>query len=346
MFSISSYLYYLNEESKLKSKREFELKSIAKEFEKTLKSLHFSFKNRVEIDSNGVKIEFLDIDNRVLASNIDSSKDCYRYELSQSFLGVKYILLDRDLNVSDRVLREIFYLFLTLFPVMIFISIFLAKLAIRPIKETNLAIKEFIRDTTHEMNTPLSSILANCEYFDRENLSNRALKSLDRISMSAKVLNSLYQDLKYISFYEKIESKDEFLEVSEILRERVEYFSTLIELKSLRVEFNLNPTYLTIDREKFTRVVDNLISNAIKYSKKSKKIYIESSNGYFLIQDEGVGIDRENQRAIFERFKRFDSANSGFGVGLNLVWQICREYNIEIELKSSNGSEFKFKWKN
>jgi len=72
-------------------------------------------------------------------------------------------------------------------------------------------------------------------------------------------------------------------------------------------------------------------------------IYITLQEGLFVIRDEGVGIAKEKLEAIFELYSRDSNIAGGFGVGLNIVKQICETYNIRVEVKSvlGEGSEFK-----
>ena len=102
-----------------------------------------------------------------------------------------------------------------------------------------------------------------------------------------------------------------------------------------------------MDKRKLILIIDNLLSNAIKFTKKGGQIEVNLTNEYLSVKDNGMGISKEDQKNIFKRFKSKNSLNGGFGVGLDIVSQICKEYKIQIKLDSelSEGSEFKLFWK-
>ena len=90
-----------------------------------------------------------------------------------------------------------------------------------------------------------------------------------------------------------------------------------------------------IDKESFIRLSNNLISNAIKYNNVSGKITIKLDSEKFIVSDNGIGIKKDKQKDIFKRFFRANDVQGGFGIGLSIVYEICKEYNIDIDMKSS-----------
>ena len=98
-----------------------------------------------------------------------------------------------------------------------------------------------------------------------------------------------------------------------------------------------------MDKRKLILLIDNLLSNAIKFSKKGGRIELVLTEKYLSVKDYGLGISKEDQKNIFKRFRSTNTLQGGFGVGLDIVSQICKEYHIRIELESepSKGSEFR-----
>lgn len=92
-----------------------------------------------------------------------------------------------------------------------------------------------------------------------------------------------------------------------------------------------------MDVNKMTRVIDNLISNAIKYNKRFGSITIVLRKDYFIVEDSGIGIEASKVSAMFERYTRFNSSEGGFGIGLNIVKSIIDEYNLKISVESVLG---------
>ena len=97
-----------------------------------------------------------------------------------------------------------------------------------------------------------------------------------------------------------------------------------------------------MDKTKAQRVLNNLISNAIKYSKKDSKINIELNNSILMVEDFGIGIKEDEIKEIFLRYKRGQNSEGGFGIGLDIVNTICQEYNLVLNLESKEkiGSKF------
>ena len=127
------------------------------------------------------------------------------------------------------------------------------------------------------------------------------------------------------------------LDVREIIADRVEYFEVLAKSKQVTFSLSLTEAEIVMDRRKFIRVIDNLISNAIKYNKRNGEIRIELKRNRLVIEDTGIGISEEKIPFMFDRYLRFNKSEGGFGVGLSIVKKIVDEYGIRIEVESEEG---------
>jgi len=76
---------------------------------------------------------------------------------------------------------------------------------------------------------------------------------------------------------------------------------------------------IEMDRDSLSKMINNVISNTIKYSYPNKKIYISIERNILSIKDEGIGIKQEELKEIFKRYKRFTNISGGFGIGLDIV---------------------------
>lgn len=130
------------------------------------------------------------------------------------------------------------------------------------------------------------------------------------------------------------------------MAERIEYFEPLADVKNIKFETTLQNSKIFIDKNKLRILIDNLISNAIKYNKTGGKIHITTKDEELIIEDEGKGIPKEKIKDIFARYSRFDDASGGFGIGLSIVKMICDEYkiNLSVESELSHGTKFELKW--
>ncbi len=122
-----------------------------------------------------------------------------------------------------------------------------------------------------------------------------------------------------------------------MILDRVEYFQTLAESKKVPFELELEEYKLFVDVIKITRVVDNLISNAIKYNRRRGEVKVILKKDLFLISDTGVGIKADRLEAVFDRYSRFNQSVGGFGIGLNIVKSIIDEYGYKITVRSKVG---------
>ncbi len=252
------------------------------------------------------------------------------------YLGAKYLFIevDEDLTWKDDVIKDIIvYGTVTLIILAIF-GFFFVSIFLRPMRDSITLLDDFIKDTTHELNTPISAILANVEMMDKSVMGAKNEKKLARINIAAKTVSHLYQDLTYLTLSHNRESKDEWIDLKQLIIDRVEYFAILAGSKKITFELDLKDSALFIDGVKIARVLDNLISNAIKYNKRNGTIYIVLRKAYLSVQDTGIGIEAKEVNEIFERYTRFNSSEGGFGIGLNIVKSIINEYDLQIDVDS------------
>ncbi len=231
-------------------------------------------------------------------------------------------------------------LFLTIFMVTVGVLIlgyFLGRLFIAPMREALAKLNRFVQDTTHELNTPISTILTNIEMLELlgKCQNNEELK---RIEIASKTLSRLYEDLSYLKLNEKYQRRVESINISLLLEERITYFSSLIEAKELHLSTDIASKVIKkIDRTDAIRLYDNLISNAIKYNNKGGEVRIDLSATKFSITDTGRGMDSTVLSKVFDRFERADESEGGFGIGLDIVSSIIKYYGYRIEISSILG---------
>ncbi|EAJ0334887.1 sensor histidine kinase [Campylobacter lari] len=242
-------------------------------------------------------------------------------------------------------LKTIFYTLICILLLTV-VAYILILLVFKNIKEQFKALNDFIKDTTHEINTPLSVILASIKKFDDTNLNPNNIKKLNHIKLASKNLNHIYQNLIALNFFLQKENFKEDINLKELLEQRLEYFETLITQKNLIIEKNLLEQSFYANKEEMQILIDNLLSNAIKYTNAHKKIYIYLKEKTLSIKDEGQGMSAKEIAQIFTRYKRFNQDQGGFGIGLNLVKQIADKNNINIKVlsKENEGSEFILSW--
>ena len=354
---IVGYFYYHDQRDAIIEKMRTDMRYKAKDINAKLEYYHISKDEEFVFAEDGYDIALYDQDEALIASTfadqkINFSKFFYHTEevyylvesLHSQYLGVKYIVIKKPLPQEqiEHIEYQILVTALYAGVFLLFIALLLSKIMLYPLKSLISSLKTFIKNSTHEMNTPISTILMSYEYFDKSDLNSKQLRALDRIEIATKTLSSLYNDLTYLSFHEHIEYKKSPVNVKEVLLERLKYFDTLIRFKGLNMACRMESMLIEIDKRKLILLIDNLLSNAIKFSKKDGHIEIELTEVYLRVKDHGVGIAKKDQKRIF---KRFETSN-GYGIGLDIVSVICKEQHIKISLESevSKGSEFKLTW--
>jgi len=138
--------------------------------------------------------------------------------------------------------------------------------------------------------------------------------------------------------------------MSEFIQNRVDYFQEIANLKNIEIITQIEPNiHYKFSKTKLQRIVDNTISNSIKYSNDNSKIeiklYKRDKHIIFEVQDYGVGI--ANIDKIFSRYYRENETKGGFGIGLNIVKEIIDKEGIELDIQSvvNEGTLFSYIFK-
>jgi len=254
------------------------------------------------------------------------------------YLHTQYIVIeivDDESWLKKTVRNLILYSFL-FFTTMIIIGYFLLKTFLKPMRDAIHLLDTFIKDTTHELNTPVSTIMTNIEMINKDNIKDKyLLKIINRIEIGTKTVSNIYDDLSFLILKNKIISNNQNINLKKLIAQRVEYFSILANVKKIQIKTKLDPNAtLNIDEKKISKLIDNLLSNAIKYNKINGSIVITLDKNELTIKDTGKGIEQQNIDLMFERYARFDHVVGGFGIGLNIVKMICDEYNLDIKITS------------
>lgn len=359
---VLSIYYYQGQEKLMLSEHRASLSKYAYIQTKRLKVLHHFFDERKEyprdsrFNSAIYDLEYMQIFSLLKNEKVRFDEGVYLVEnyihfvktLDDFYLGTKYLVLEVE---DDGLWREevwkniVLFGLLSFFIFMLF-GLYLSKLFLKPMRDSILLLDRFIKDTTHELNTPLSAILANIEMMDRDVMVEKNITKLNRINIAATTVSTLYNDLTYLTLEKEKDNEDEDIEIKALIHDRAEYFTILAESKNIECRLDLEEATVYADRRKFTRVIDNLISNAIKYNKRHGTIGIKLRKGELTIWDTGIGIDQEKIPLMFDRYLRFNSTEGGFGVGLSIVKNILDEYKISIHVtsKKSKGTKMVLKW--
>lgn len=213
--------------------------------------------------------------------------------------------------------------------------------------------KQFTSDVSHELRTPISVILAESEYIlSHCNDIEEAKTSMEVINRQGEKISTLINQLLFFAREEqdKIKLNLEYEDISILLSRIISDNKFQLESKNITTNYtdNLTTKEFRVDKIMFIRAIQNILQNSINYGKKNGVINIisfENSN-YFAIQieDNGIGIAKENIEKIWDRFYQVDSSrsSSNMGLGLSIVKLIIEKHNgyIEVESKLGKGTKF------
>jgi len=360
LFTIIAYLFYLNESRFFYDKTRSSLEMSASRLSSKIIYAHMmkkEFSLEDEVLNNKNKIGFYNKNSQAIASNIvstiDFSKHIYQTENKMTLvdkstfghLGVDSIVIQKDgvksfiVNLQYKI---ILYLFLT-YLLLAIIGYFLAKLFLKPIQLKRIQLDNFIKDSTHELNTPITALILSVN-----SPIVSSPKNLERIKLSALRVSAIHKDLTYLML-DNSKSKPivKNLLLNKIVKEELIYLTLLAEKKKIEINsYYKEDIYFKIDKESFVRLIHNLISNAIKYNTIGGAIEITLSDNTIMIKDTGMGIGKEHQKGIYERFYRATNQVGGFGLGLNIVHKVCETYGIKIKFESkiNEGTTFSLRF--
>lgn len=263
--------------------------------------------------------------------------------LSSNRLDAKYLIVTKKFTYKQIYLKiAILTLCIGLF---IFISAYLIiKQSIIPYKEANTYLDAFFNDAMHELKTPLGVIQLNLEILEEK----QKTKELSRALNGVKNLHLIYDDIEYLIKKKRVIYKKENTNFSELLNQRINIFESLALSKEIKINTNITENIkIEFNRTELQRIIDNTISNAIKYSKAKNKIIIQlrqEEKIKFIVEDFGSGI--KDTSKIFDRYYRENSIKGGFGIGLNIVKNICDKNDVQIvcntELKKGTSFIYTF----
>jgi signal transduction histidine kinase len=197
--------------------------------------------------------------------------------------------------------------------------------------------KCFLRHAVHETNTPLSVIMTNIDLFTMKHGKNRQLSKIDA---AVKNIFNIYDDLSYLVKQDQVEYPRTAINLNTYLQSRKDFFEEVAEQS--RLSFVFAPCegehYIYFNETKLQRIIDNNITNAIKYTLPSEQIhiqtYVKGTHIYFDIYSRSKKIEDINK--VLEPYYRENKQMEGFGLGLNLVKSICEEEYVTITIDSSD----------
>ena len=263
------------------------------------------------------------------------------------YFGVRFP--ERNANILSNMNVVLIFSIMMLITIAFFIYSMVVILRQKQLSEQQ---RDFINNMTHEFKTPIATINISTDVF----LQNETIKSDTRLNRYAGIikeqvtrLNTQVEKVLQVAQIERhtLELHREELDLAELVHSISPSIELKVNEKKGVLHLDLPDTGIQIraDRLHLTNILHNLVDNAVKYTKGIPDIRIgvkKSGNKVVLsVQDNGLGISKEHQKHVFDKFYRVPTGNvhnvKGFGLGLFYVKTICDEHRWKLELQSELG---------
>ena len=225
---------------------------------------------------------------------------------------------------------------------------------IRKLEKEKTIRQEFFSNASHELKTPLTAIRGSAELLQSGMASDTQMQKefLGRIHSEVEEMTSLINDILMIS---RLETKElmptkEILCVKSVAEEVKKTLKPLADENNVSLEIHCCDEFVYMDRSHLQGILSNLMGNAVKYNRPGgfvqTDITMDSTSLSIRVEDSGIGIAKEDQKRIFERFYRVDKGRSkrvaGTGLGLSIVKHVTEFYGgcVSVESQSGVGSTF------
>ena len=216
------------------------------------------------------------------------------------------------------------------------------------LKNANMRV-EFTANVSHELKTPLTSISGYAELIENGMAEGeQARRFAGKIHKSANRLLTLINDIIRLSQMDapEHEIECEMVDLGQLAEVVAEQLRVSAEKLSVTMQVDARPCVISADRQMMEELIYNLCDNAIRYNVHGGSVRVEvrpvKEKVLLLVQDTGIGISKENQERVFERFYRVDKSRSkatgGTGLGLAIVKHIAAKHGAQIAMESELGA--------
>ena len=216
------------------------------------------------------------------------------------------------------------------------------------VKEIEKMQKQFFSDISHELKTPMSAIIGSVEILQKEGIQNKETfeEFMGILLKESYRMQNIIEDILELSRLEqpRVTLSPKLIDVDSIVKDTVELFEPLAKDKHLSMFYQTKVSKeLMLDYATVKTILNNLVSNAIKYSNSgviSIKAFNDKDKLTLVVQDEGIGISKDDIPLIYDRFFQVDRSRSkklGTGLGLSIVKRMVELNNGNISVESDQG---------
>jgi len=320
------------------------ISNISKQIKVELKNLNESLKFEIKIDS---------INNSILGKDISVYKIQCSKESKEKYLF--FIPHSTKSYIINSILSWLLLSLLFIVLLFVFTGIYFRDISSN--KQLQIMKDEFISNMTHELKTPISTISVASEILQNNYVNHdkeKVVKYSQMIFEENNRLKRLVDRVMQVGLFEegRLTIIKEAADIHKIIDEAYKPLELVINKKngSISTNYQIENPIVSIDTNHIRNVISNIIENAIKYSNSELSItistYKKDNKVFVSIKDKGIGINKSDQKHIFNKYYRSNtisnSNKTGFGIGLFYVYQVMKAHSNSIKINSelNNGSEF------
>ena len=285
----------------------------------TLDCSEFRF-DFVELNRSAIRTLRKDDQSEVTSFFLIPESDNYMLKIS-----LDYAIYQEELRDQLKSLGLFFFLMVLLLSLLVYLS---TLYSLKPLREALRLNDEFVKDILHDFNTPLAAIKLNVSLLKKKFGTDRVVQNIEK---SITQVLALQNNLK--CFLMRHPTQADRFDLVALLKERIEHFALLYPSIDFQLHFDTKTFYIYSNKGLVMRIVDNLLSNAAKYNKRSGKVIVRLLKNRVIIEDTGKGI--ANPDKVMQRF--YKEQERGVGLGLSIVHKLCMELGIAISIESKKG---------
>lgn len=224
------------------------------------------------------------------------------------------------------------------------LSLLLAWRTLEPIERAMRAQVQFVSDASHELRTPLAALMTTNEVALRKKTldEKKARVVFQRNIDEVEKLRELTDNLLQLTQVDNQQIEKQVVDMAELIRDIVDRYQPVADKKQVALDMQVVSVTHVVAVAAVTQILGTLIDNAIKYSPPGSTVVIRLDGQTLSIVDQGIGIAKEDQARIFDRFYRSDEArtrgqNSGYGLGLAIARAVADKNGYQLSVKSEPG---------
>lgn len=224
------------------------------------------------------------------------------------------------------------------------LSLLLARRTLAPIERAMRAQVQFVSDASHDLRTPLTALMTTNEVaLRKKTLDEKKARVVFQHNIDeVEKLRELTDNLLQLTQVDNQQIEKQAVDMAELIRDTVDRYQPVADKKQLALDMQVVSVTHVVAVAAVTQILGTLIDNAIKYSPPGSTVVIRLDGQTLSVVDQGIGIAKQDQAKIFDRFYRSDEArtrghNSGYGLGLAIAKAVADKNGYQLSVKSEAG---------